>query len=58
MNSEIYQRMYAVLCGAASDAIDALQNPRNSLYARALLETAILKTEEMYLTATEEELVV
>ncbi len=41
--------MYATLCGAVSDAIDALQDPHNGLYVRSLLEKAILHAEELYI---------
>ena len=53
MEKELYWKMYAILCGAVSDAIEALQDPKNSLYARSLLEQAILKTEELYVTHKE-----
>ena len=54
MKQKPYQKMYAVLCGAVSDAIDALEDPRNGLYARCLLEKAILQAEELYLSFGEE----
>lgn len=43
-----YEKMYAVLCGAISDALDDLNNKSK---VRAILEEALLKTEEMYITA-------
>ncbi len=46
--------MYATLCGAVSDAIDALQDPRNGIYARSLLEKAILHAEELYISWEED----
>lgn len=55
MSQEIYRKMYAVLCGAVSDAIDVLQNPHNGLCARCLLEKALLQAEELYLSSDEEE---
>ena len=51
---ELYWKMYAILCGAASDAVDALQDSKNSLYARNLLEQAILQTENLYISYGEE----
>ena len=42
-----YQIMYAVLCGAASDAVDALE-AGDADKARLLLKTALLVAEEMY----------
>ena len=51
---ELYWKMYAILCGAASDAIDALQDSKNNLYARNLLEQAILQTETLYISHGEE----
>ncbi len=55
MNRGPYPKMYAILCGAVSDAIDALQDPHNGLYARSLLEKAILHAEELYILWEEEE---
>jgi len=43
-----YEKMYAILCGAISDALDNLSNRTKS---RAILEEAILETEEMYISA-------
>ncbi len=57
MKQELYWKMYVLLCGAVSDASDALQDPHNGLHARIILETAILKAEDMYLTATDEDAV-
>ena len=54
MEKELYWKMYAILCGAVSDAIEALQDPTNSLYARSMLEQAILRTEELYISHEEE----
>ena len=49
MTIEHYQKMYAILCGAASDAIDLLNTPNGALRAKLLLEQALLKAEEVYL---------
>ena len=43
-----YEKMYAVLCGAISDALDNLSN-RTKI--RNILEEALLETEEMYISA-------
>ena len=50
MNLECYQKMYALLCGAASDAVDLLEKPENALQAKCLLEQALLNAEELYVT--------
>ena len=57
MDVTLYQKMYAIVCAAASDAIDLLRSRENILQAQTLLESALLRAEEMYLdveeTATE-----
>ncbi len=50
MNLECYQKMYALLCCAASDAVDLLEEPEKSLQAKCLLEQALLTAEELYVT--------
>ena len=45
---EAYRKMYAILCAAASDAIDLLDEEKNR-EARQLLQSALLKAEEIYL---------
>lgn len=50
-----YQKMYAILCAAASEAIDQLQEPSNCLYTRQKLQDALLRAEELYLTWGEED---
>ncbi len=47
-----YEKMYAVLCGACSEAIDALerQSPEE---ARTILQDALLQAEEMFVSDTE-----
>lgn len=44
-----YRKMYAFLCAAASDAIDALPQTADTLQARCLLEKALCEAEETYL---------
>ena len=51
MTIEHYQKMYAILCAAASDAIDLLSTPNGTLQAKVLLEQALSQAEEIYLTA-------
>lgn len=48
-----YKKMYAILCAAASEAIDLLLKNTESLEARIKLETALQKTEEMYILQSE-----
>ncbi len=50
-----YKKMYAILCGAASDAIDLLADAKNSERAKAELLRALLQAEELYLDACDEE---
>ncbi len=51
VNKEVYQKMYAILCSAASDAVDLLSTPNGALQAKVLLEQALLHAEEIYLNA-------
>ena len=53
MDQNIYQKMYAILCGAASDAVDALTPPTNPLSARCILIQALQEAEELYLQSTD-----
>ena len=50
MELELYKKMYAIVCGAASDAIDLLSAPNSTLQANLLLEQALLSAEELYLS--------
>lgn len=43
-----YQKMYAVLCGAISDALD---NFENKTKVKRILEDSLLQTEEMYINS-------
>ena len=45
-----YQKMYALLCGAASDAVDLIEQGEDRK-ASALLREALLKAEDMYIEA-------
>ena len=46
-----YQKMYAILCGAASHALDALPDAPECAPARRILTEALEQAEELYLTA-------
>lgn len=46
-----YPKMYAILCAAASDAIDLLDEG-NIREARQLLQSALLEAEALYLENT------
>ncbi len=50
-----YQKMYAILCGAASDALDLLADTKENERARDVLQCALLQAEEMYIRSCEEE---
>ncbi len=51
MTLQLYQKLYAILCGAASDAIDLLSTSDGLLQAKRTLENALLTAEELYLSA-------
>ena len=53
MDVTLYQKMYAIVCGAASDAIDLLHSGENILQAQMLLKNALLQAEELYVNAGE-----
>lgn len=44
----VYERMYAILCGAVSDAVDYLENDQGA-YAIQLLKKALEQTENLYI---------
>ena len=47
-----YQKMYALVCGGASDALDALET-RDIAKATCILAEALSQAEECYLDAEE-----
>lgn len=49
-----YQKMYAILCGAASDALDVLPETAETAQGRRLLLEALERAEEIYLEAEAE----
>lgn len=48
-----YKKMYAILCGAASEAIDILQETQDPEGAAALLKKALWDAEELYISGEE-----
>ena len=50
-----YKRMYAILCAAASEALDLLPELPENAEGRALLQKALLEAEDIYITDGEEE---
>jgi len=44
-----YSRMYAILCSAASAALDLLPETEANAPGRELLERALLEAEELYI---------
>jgi hypothetical protein len=46
-----YQKMYAVLCGAASEAIDQLYSIPLALPVRRSLQAALDRAEKIYMEA-------
>ena len=51
-----YKHMYAILCAAASEALDRLPDTPENAPGRELLQTALLEAEEVYLDGPNEEL--
>ena len=48
-----YKRMYAILCAAASEALDALPEISENAAGRDLLQKALLEAEEVYISVQE-----
>ena len=44
-----YERMYALLCGAVDDAIDALEKVPAAEHISQALQSALLEAEEIYI---------
>ena len=44
-----YKNMYAILCAAASEALDLLPATPENACGRELLQTALLKAEDMFI---------
>ncbi len=47
---ECYQKMYAILCFAASEAIDVLQEGKDNSLAARILQNALWEAEELYIS--------
>lgn len=54
MDISDYQRMYATVCAAASEAIDLLSTEGGVLRAKLLLEKALSEAEEIYLNNSDD----
>lgn len=50
-----YKKMYAILCAAASEAIDMLPDIPATEAARQTLQAALSEAEELYLRQTDAE---
>ena len=50
-----YQKMYAILCRAASSALDILPETLENAGGRWLLQKALLEAEEVYLSDEEKD---
>ena len=48
-----YKKMNAVLCAAASEALDALPETAENAAGRELLQAALEEAEELYIEAEE-----
>ena len=50
-----YEKMYALLCTAASEALDLLPETEETRAGRDMLQDALLRAEEMYISAGDED---
>ena len=50
-----YKRMYALLCAAASEALDALPNTAENGPCRVALQKALYDAEELYVASADTE---
>ena len=50
-----YKKMYALMCAAASEALDLLPETEATRPGRDKLQTALLEAEEMYISAGDED---
>ena len=50
-----YQKMYYILCRAASDALDVLPDAEENQAARSLIQEALFEAEEIYISASDAE---
>ena len=49
-----YKKMYALMCAAASEALDLLPETEEAKPGRDALQDALLQAEEMYISAGDE----
>lgn len=49
MTLECYKKMYAILCGAVSDAIDLIDGANSCLDVKNHLQKALMDAEDIYL---------
>lgn len=49
-----YKHMYAILCNAASEALDYLPENTDTMISRKLLQDALYETEKLYIQNAEE----
>ena len=49
-----YKKMYALVCGAVSDALDLLPETEENQPGRERLQTALLQAEELYISTENE----
>ena len=50
-----WKKMYAILCGGISDALDVLPEGADNARAISILQQALEDAEELYLSADNEE---
>lgn len=50
-----YQRMYIILCVAASEALDALPEIAETALGRSILQNALYEAEQLYIQDEESE---
>ena len=50
-----YKKMYALMCSAASEALDLLPETEETRPGRDMLQAALLQAEEMYISAEDGE---
>lgn len=48
-----YKKMYCILCAAASEALDRLPDSIENMMGRKLLQDALLKAEDEYVSSVE-----
>ncbi|MBE6984383.1 MAG: hypothetical protein E7434_01990 [Ruminococcaceae bacterium] len=46
---ELFQKMYAVICGGVDDALKQLPKISETLYARCILEKSLMTAEDLFI---------